>query len=644
MATNFPTGLDTLTNPTATDEVAIVSHSSQHTNANDAIEALEAKVGQDNSAVTTSHDYKLSGVIGTDKAVSKTGTETLTNKTLTTPVVSSIYQDAGKTKLMSLPDTASDTLVSKDATQTLKNKTITDDTNTVRANSLKSATTTISVDGATAPTTGQVLTAINSTSASWQSSAGTSNILADFIANENLTAGQPVGASNLKDGYVSLAKNYTKVAHGIPNFTESSSNYISCEIGGNKFVQLGYSSDTSGTLYAQVSSISGVSVTLGTPAIVATNSLITSGLSSATVCKLDTDKFIVFYVLDASTTIVRYRVGTVSGTTISFGTEATAHTAGAAHTTSSVFAADYLSTNKGALVTKNGTTASNSVTVAFTVSGTVATFGTASSLNTNSYSNGYSTNIKTIATDKFVVVTSNSTSSTYAQVFTCSGTTITAGTEAQISTATTVTNSSNMMISNPTSNTFVVKFYNNSTLINLVACTVSGTTITAGTTVQNTTTLANINDGGIYMLNTTDIYVSCGVGVTLYKFTLSGTTITEVGIQAYNLFNQTSNYYANNTIVINSMPVFVYRDATYQYCFIYGMSNNFIGIAQSTKNASETVSVLLKGKDVNQSGLFSGGKYLVSLGSLSIISNTATVDTQDDTTTVIATSPTTIIV
>lgn len=44
-STNFPTSLDSLTNPGATDSVATVSHSAQHANANDAIEALEAKLG-----------------------------------------------------------------------------------------------------------------------------------------------------------------------------------------------------------------------------------------------------------------------------------------------------------------------------------------------------------------------------------------------------------------------------------------------------------------------------------------------------------------------------------------------------------------------------------------------------------------------
>jgi len=86
---NFPNSLDSLSNPTSTDllenATAALDHDYQHATANDILEALEAKVGVDSSAVTTSHDYKLSGVATGDKAVSKTGTETLTNKTLTAP-------------------------------------------------------------------------------------------------------------------------------------------------------------------------------------------------------------------------------------------------------------------------------------------------------------------------------------------------------------------------------------------------------------------------------------------------------------------------------------------------------------------------------------------------------------------------------
>ena len=59
MATNFPTSLDNLTNPAGSDPVNNPSHASQHANLNDAIEKLEEKVGTNNSAVTTSLDYRV---------------------------------------------------------------------------------------------------------------------------------------------------------------------------------------------------------------------------------------------------------------------------------------------------------------------------------------------------------------------------------------------------------------------------------------------------------------------------------------------------------------------------------------------------------------------------------------------------------
>ena len=59
MATNFPASLDALTNPTSSDSLSSPSHSAQHANVNDAVEALQAKVGADSSAVTSSLDYKI---------------------------------------------------------------------------------------------------------------------------------------------------------------------------------------------------------------------------------------------------------------------------------------------------------------------------------------------------------------------------------------------------------------------------------------------------------------------------------------------------------------------------------------------------------------------------------------------------------
>ena len=59
MATNFPTSLDTFTNPTSSDTLASPDHAGQHSDANDAIEALQAKVGTNGSTDASSLDYKV---------------------------------------------------------------------------------------------------------------------------------------------------------------------------------------------------------------------------------------------------------------------------------------------------------------------------------------------------------------------------------------------------------------------------------------------------------------------------------------------------------------------------------------------------------------------------------------------------------
>jgi hypothetical protein len=69
MATTFPTALDNFTNPAGTDILGstTVPHSTQHSNLNDAVEALEVAVGITNSADTNSLQYR------TDNAVHANG-------------------------------------------------------------------------------------------------------------------------------------------------------------------------------------------------------------------------------------------------------------------------------------------------------------------------------------------------------------------------------------------------------------------------------------------------------------------------------------------------------------------------------------------------------------------------------------------
>jgi hypothetical protein len=90
MATNYPTSLDTFYNPAANDDTSAVDHAGIHTHANDAISALQVKVGVNNSNDTNSLDYKVNKIIGnctvdTGKIPCKVATKTFSdNRVVTT--------------------------------------------------------------------------------------------------------------------------------------------------------------------------------------------------------------------------------------------------------------------------------------------------------------------------------------------------------------------------------------------------------------------------------------------------------------------------------------------------------------------------------------------------------------------------------
>src|SRR5262245_38170892 len=88
MASLFPADLDAFTNPTQYDQATSVAvpHHQQHADLNDAVEALEAKVGKNSSADTNSLDYKVNtGSLPNGVVLSKrlsTAVATLTDNTI----------------------------------------------------------------------------------------------------------------------------------------------------------------------------------------------------------------------------------------------------------------------------------------------------------------------------------------------------------------------------------------------------------------------------------------------------------------------------------------------------------------------------------------------------------------------------------
>lgn len=87
----------------------------------------------------------------------------------------------GNTRVMTVPDDDI-TIDGISNPSVLTNKTITSTTNNVAARSLHSTTTVINVSSATAPTSGQVLTATSSTSATWQDPAAPTETVGYYYA------------------------------------------------------------------------------------------------------------------------------------------------------------------------------------------------------------------------------------------------------------------------------------------------------------------------------------------------------------------------------------------------------------------------------------------------------------------------------
>lgn len=192
------TGVETLTNKTITDDTNDVSAKSlkSATTTIDVSSATAPTNGQVLQATsgTAAQWGNVSGVTptGTGFVHVTTGTQDMASKTVEDADVAANAAIAQSKLDLSITNTevaanaaiaASklDGVSTPSSTDSLTNKTITDDTNTVTADGLRSATTTVDVSAATAPSNGQVLTATGSTAATWQTpSAGggnTSNLL-----------------------------------------------------------------------------------------------------------------------------------------------------------------------------------------------------------------------------------------------------------------------------------------------------------------------------------------------------------------------------------------------------------------------------------------------------------------------------------
>ena len=420
-------------------------------------------------------------------------------------------------------------------------------------------------------------------------------------AAQDLTAGQPVGLSASLNNEVALALLTRYIQTSITNLVSISN---IAEIAPDKYA-ICYEDVYSVPLVfvAQINRDT-MTVTIGN-----INSLYQGG---GRVAKLDTDKYVVVYYRSGPQDI-QDRVFSVSGvTSTQIGTNTYSGASGSVNSITSA------GTDRIVYTNRDGFTPTGTKMQSITYSGGSGSAGT--QVTVDSFS-GSIYIVDYIDTDTIMtsqITTLGSSTSVPVTVYTLTGNTIGSGTNSSIGTLPS-NNSRSLSVSVVSPGVFMLRAQRTFAPVfsNLYLCSLSGSTVT----VEQTSATDTDGEGTLTPIGVSNkVYETCNTGVTatnrINEITVSGTSFTKKVASIGLIFeaapiitlDSTNGYYS----------VFNKGAGTTIPTHIQGMSNNFIGIAQSTVSRGSTLPVLIKGIDNNQSGLSSGNTYIVSNGAFTL--------------------------
>ena len=297
----------------------------------------------------------------------------------------------------------------------------------------------------------------------------------DSTNNKVVIAYSDWGNSNYGTAVVGTVSG-TSISFGTPVvFETGSASYISVsyDASASKSVIAYTDDDNSSYGTAVVGTVSGTSISFGSPVV------FLSGFTFYTSAAYDStnNKTVIAYRDSITTNYGTAIVGTVSGTSISFGTAVVFESATTAYTSTTFDSTN----NKIVIGYQDGGNSSSSTAIVGTVSGTSISFGTAVSIQSNAT---YISTIFDSTNNKIVISYRNNANSNYgtSAVGTVSGTSISFGTPVVFQSGYSIYISS---VYNPTNNKVVIASRNigNSNYGTVVVGTVSGTSISFGTAV-----------------------------------------------------------------------------------------------------------------------------------------------------------------
>jgi len=430
---------------------------------------------------------------------------------------------------------------------------------------------------------------------------GSDGTIITATAEQDLTAGQPVGLSASLDDKVAIAllENYLNTTS--TSFT-SINNIV--EIDTDKYVICCNSTGGSVWFVAQIDrDTMSVSMLLAD----------TAPETDAYAAKLDTNKFAVVYYTSGPQDI-RDKVFTVSGITA---TLLGSNNYGSASTSGPLNSITSAGTDRLVYIRRDGFTPTGSKMVAITYVGGTGSAGSAVTLDSFS---GSVYRVSYVDTDTILTVqdaTLSATTSIPCGIYTLTANTFGAGTGTSIGTvASSGSRATSVSVVSP--GVFLLRAQRTSSPVfsNLYLCHLSGASI-----VTDQTSATDSGTGQLTKIGFSGkVYETCYTGVTatnrINEITVSGTSFTKkvasIGLTfteapLINIDSTNGYYYATNRSTANEIST-----------NIQGMSNNFIGIAQSTASRGTPVNVLIKGVDTHQSGLSAGNTYIVSNGAFVI--------------------------
>ena len=473
--------------------------------------------------------------------------------------------------------------------------------------------------------------------------SGVESGVANFVASGTIANGQTVVINT--DGTVGIVTQTTSntPSAGTPVVFQgtSYSNNISAtfDSNSNKVVITYFHSSSS---YAIVGTVSGTSISFGS----AVEFESSGAYYGQIVFDSNSNKVVISYVTGASGNAGTSVVGTISGTSISFGSKAIFSSSQPAFKVASTFDS---TNNKIVNCYSDNGNGTHGTAVVGTVSGTSISFGSAVVYNAASTSSA-SQNITFDPDTGKVIITYTNDGNAYgaAIVGTVSGTSISFGSEVYFASA----YSSTTSCTYDTTNNKVVIAYkdnDNSNYGTAIVGTVSGTSISFGTEVVfnsgTTSAIKCVYDSGndkVVIAYSDDS--NSGKG-TVIAGTVSGTSISFGGELVYNLTASSEMLTYDSS---NEKIVIAYRDygnSSYGTAVVVTSSSsstnltaeNYIGIAaEAIANTATGKINILGGTNTGQTGLTTAKTYYVqnngslatSAGSPSVVAGTSISDTK----------------